>query len=225
MRTRNVRREDGAVLEAIPHEQRLRRCSPFDLHAFIVGARSASAVLRIGNNHHACGCKLPNESRDRKKVDRFVAFRHGRAIVEPGSADGTSSSIGTLRTERMIEMLSKIRPSIPLVAALISAFGIPCAQAAPSPLDLTCSGNSYGKEGNPFPTTETVSFVTDGRGLVTLALPNADRPAKARVVSSNAIQLRFAAGDLIGEYFNFTGDLFLIHKDGKFTRLVCKPKS
>jgi hypothetical protein len=30
---------------------------------------------------------------------------------------------------------------------------------------------------------------------------------------------------LTGEYFNFTGDLFLIHRDGGFTRLVCKPKA
>ena len=58
-----------------------------------------------------------------------------------------------------------------------------------------------------------------------LGLPWLDKPTKARVVSANAIQLRFAAGGVIGEYFNFTGDLFLIHKDGRFTRLVCKPKA
>jgi hypothetical protein len=99
------------------------------------------------------------------------------------------------------------------------------AVAGPSALDLTCSGNSYGKEGNPFPATETVSFSTDGKGLVMLGLPWLDKPTKARVVSANPIQLRFAAGGVIGEYFNFTGDLFLIHKDGRFTRLVCKPKA
>jgi hypothetical protein len=125
----------------------------------------------------------------------------------------------------MIEMRFKIRPSIPIVSALVLAFAAPCAVAGPSALDLVCSGNSYGKEGNPFPTTETVSFSTDGKGLVMLGLPWLDKPTKARVVSSNPIQLRFSAGSLIGEYFNFTGDLFIIHKDGRFTRLVCKPKA
>jgi hypothetical protein len=121
-------------------------------------------------------------------------------------------------------MRFKIRSSIPTATALVLAFAAPCAVASPSALDLVCSGNSYGKEGNPFPTTETISFETDGKGLVMIGLPGSDRPVKARIVSSNPIQLRFSAGGLIGEYFNFTGDLFIIHKDGRFTRLVCKPK-
>jgi hypothetical protein len=109
-----------------------------------------------------------------------------------------------------------------LACAAFAAF--PAAAGAAS-LDLVCSGNSYGKEGDPFPTPDTVSFETDGKGLVILGLPWMDKPTKARVVSANPIQLRFAAGGVIGEYFNFTGDLFLIHKDGRFTRLVCKPKA
>jgi len=106
-----------------------------------------------------------------------------------------------------------------------AAFATTSALAGPSALDLACSGNSYTKTGDPFPTPETVSFATDGGGLVTLVVPGSDKPTKARVVSRNAIQLRFSAGGVIGEYFNFTGDLFLIHQDGRFTRLVCKPKA
>ncbi len=115
--------------------------------------------------------------------------------------------------------------SIAAVTALIAAFAATGAMAQPAALDLACSGNSYAKTGDPFPTTETVSFATDGVGLVFLGLPGAEKPTKARVVSRNAIQLRFSAGGVIGEYFNFSGDLFLIHKDGRFTRLVCKPKA
>ncbi len=111
-----------------------------------------------------------------------------------------------------------------LIAAF-AAFAAPRAAAQTSALDLTCSGNSFSKVGDPFPNTETVSFVTDGKALVMLGLPWLDKPTKARVVSRNPIQLRFAAGGVIGEYFNFTGDLFLIHEDGRFTRLVCKPKA
>jgi hypothetical protein len=42
-------------------------------------------------------------------------------------------------------------------------------------------------------------------------------------LTNNSIQLKFAAGAFTGEYFHFTGDLFLIHKDGRLTRLECKP--
>jgi hypothetical protein len=114
------------------------------------------------------------------------------------------------------------------VTGVLLAFAVvaaPGAMAEPAALDLSCSGNSYGKTGDPFPTAETVAFTWDGRKLVMLDLPGADKPTKASVVSSNPIQLKFSAGGVTGEYFNFSGDLFLIHKDGRFTRLVCKPKA
>lgn len=107
---------------------------------------------------------------------------------------------------------------------MVVVFGATRALAVPAALDLVCTGNSYGKEGIPFPTSETVSFEVGGKGLAMIGLPDAGTPMKARIVSSNPIQLRFSAAGLTGEYFNFTGDLFLIHKDGRFTRLVCKPK-
>jgi len=108
---------------------------------------------------------------------------------------------------------------------VFAALTAPRAMAEPAALDLSCSGNSYEKTGDPFPTAETVAFNWDGRKLVMLDLPGADKPTKASVVSSNPIQLKFAASGLTGEYFNFSGDLFLIHKDGRFTRLLCEPKT
>lgn len=120
------------------------------------------------------------------------------------------------------------RSRIPAFVGLLVAFALldaPRAEADPSALDLACSGNSYGKAGDPFPTAETVSFTWDGKKLLMLALPGSDKPTKASIVSSNPIQLKFSTGGLTGEYFNFSGDLFLIHKDGRFTRLLCKPKA
>ncbi|SFK62685.1 hypothetical protein [Methylocapsa palsarum] len=90
-------------------------------------------------------------------------------------------------------------------------------------LNLVCSGNSYAKEGDPFPTVETVTFKKEDGKPLAIGLPGSDKPAKAKIVSNNAYQLKFSADRLTGEYFNFSGDLFLIHKDGRFTRLVCKP--
>ncbi|HEY8007182.1 MAG TPA: hypothetical protein VIE66_10405 [Methylocella sp.] len=89
-------------------------------------------------------------------------------------------------------------------------------------LDLVCSGNSYKKDG-PFPTPETFTLKMDGKKPVFIGGPGSEKPVKARTIASNEIQLKFATGKFTGEYYNFTGDLFLIHKDGRLTRLMCKP--
>ncbi len=116
--------------------------------------------------------------------------------------------------------------SISVISGLFFAFALfaaPCSVAEQPKLDLVCTGNSYGKEGNLFPTSETASFIREGNRYVMISLPGSDKPTKAKIVSSNTIELRFSAGGLTGEYFNFSGDLFLIHGDGRFTKLVCKP--
>jgi hypothetical protein len=68
-----------------------------------------------------------------------------------------------------------------------------------------------------------VTFKKEGDKPVAIGLPGSDKPAKGKILASNAIQLKFSADGMTGEYFNFSGDLFLVHKDGRFTRLVCKP--
>jgi hypothetical protein len=44
-----------------------------------------------------------------------------------------------------------------------------------------------------------------------------------RMTGNNKIQLRFATGEFVGEYFHYTGDLFLIYKSGQLARLSCSP--
>jgi len=43
----------------------------------------------------------------------------------------------------------------------------------------------------------------------------------ARVMSNNNIQLKFRTKDFVGEFFHYTGDLFLIYKSGHLARLTC----
>src|ERR1700730_7568965 len=43
----------------------------------------------------------------------------------------------------------------------------------------------------------------------------------ARKVSDNKIQLKFRTKDFEGEYFHYTGDLFLIYKSGHLMKLMC----
>src|SRR3984893_11810528 len=97
----------------------------------------------------------------------------------------------------------KICHSISAIAGLFLAFApfaAPCAMAEPADLDLVCSGNSYGKDGDPFPTTETVSFKREGKKPVMIGLPGSDKPTTASIISS--IQLKFSARGLTREYFN-----------------------
>ena len=42
-----------------------------------------------------------------------------------------------------------------------------------------------------------------------------------RITSNNKIQLKFATKEFVGEYFHYTGDLFLIYKSGSLARLNC----
>jgi hypothetical protein len=44
-----------------------------------------------------------------------------------------------------------------------------------------------------------------------------------RTVSDNKIQLKFETKEFVGEYFHYTGDLFLIYPSGKLARLNCLP--
>jgi hypothetical protein len=42
-----------------------------------------------------------------------------------------------------------------------------------------------------------------------------------RITSNNKIQLKFATKEFVGEYFHYTGDLFLIYNSGPLARLSC----
>ena len=44
-----------------------------------------------------------------------------------------------------------------------------------------------------------------------------------RTISDNKIQLKFATKEFVGEYFHYTGDLFLIYPSGQLARLNCSP--
>jgi len=48
-----------------------------------------------------------------------------------------------------------------------------------------------------------------------------DKTLVPRITSNNKIQLKFVAEDFVGEYFHYTGDLFLIYNSGQLARLNC----
>jgi hypothetical protein len=42
-----------------------------------------------------------------------------------------------------------------------------------------------------------------------------------RITSNNKLQLKFETNEFVGEYFHYTGDLFLIYPSGELARLSC----
>jgi len=42
-----------------------------------------------------------------------------------------------------------------------------------------------------------------------------------RITSNNKTQLKFETKEFVGEYFHYTGDLFLIYPSGRLARLSC----
>ena len=55
-----------------------------------------------------------------------------------------------------------------------------------------------------------------------VALDLGQGSTNAEVVSDNKIQLKFKTKEFEGEFFPYTGDLFLIHKSGHLTRMRCQ---
>ena len=47
------------------------------------------------------------------------------------------------------------------------------------------------------------------------------KPLAANVTSDNKLQLKFKTSQFLGEYFYYSGDLFLIYNSGQLARLNC----
>jgi hypothetical protein len=47
------------------------------------------------------------------------------------------------------------------------------------------------------------------------------KPLSPRITSNNKLQLRFETEEFVGEYFHYTGQLFLIYPSGELGRLNC----
>ena len=47
------------------------------------------------------------------------------------------------------------------------------------------------------------------------------KPLAANVTSNNKLQLKFKNSQFVGEYFHYSGDLFLIYNSGQLARLTC----
>ena len=87
---------------------------------------------------------------------------------------------------------------------------------------FSCKGQVIQQMSNPAvppkPIDLNVSLVDKNRMSIKTS---DDKVLALRITSNNTIQLKFATKDFVGEYFHYTGDLFLIYKSGQLARLIC----
>jgi hypothetical protein len=108
-----------------------------------------------------------------------------------------------------------------LIKAMIAATGWLAATAA----NAQSTSTRLGCDGQLIEPTSKASSpkalqLTISSGKVGVDFGTGDIAAK--VESNNNIQLKFKTDEFVGEYFHYTGDLFLIYETGHLARLTCK---
>ena len=89
---------------------------------------------------------------------------------------------------------------------------------------FSCKGDIIHDETNPNPLNPpkpidlNISLGDENK----LSIKTGDGKVVApRITSNNKIQARFEAEGFVGEYFHYTGQLFLIYPSGELARLTC----
>jgi len=84
---------------------------------------------------------------------------------------------------------------------------------------FTCKGQMIDPSGEPKSPVE-ISFSLGEKSKIGLKTTG-DKSLASHIVSNNKIQLKFATKEFVGEFFHYTGDLFLIYPSGQLARLTC----
>jgi hypothetical protein len=106
------------------------------------------------------------------------------------------------------------------IVGLAMAAMMDAAHAAPASQQFSCSGNLI-EPANLAQSPKSGRLIVSPSNKVSLDLGQGD--LKGRVTSDNRIQLKFSTKEFVGEFFHYTGDLFLIYKSGQLARLTCTP--
>jgi hypothetical protein len=107
-----------------------------------------------------------------------------------------------------------------LIAVVAMVAMMNSAHAAEAARQLSCMGNMIEPQGLA-PSPKSMRLTLGPARNISIDLGQGY--AKARVTSDNKIQLKFRTKEFVGEFFHYTGDLFLIYKSGHLARLACMP--
>jgi hypothetical protein len=94
------------------------------------------------------------------------------------------------------------------------------AYAAQASRQFSCSGNMI-EPASFAQSPASARLMVGSSNKVSVDLGKGD--LKGRVMSNNKIQLKFSTTEFVGEFFHYTGDLFLIYKSDHLARLTCTP--
>ena len=87
---------------------------------------------------------------------------------------------------------------------------------------FSCKGQFIDEGTNPAVQSKPIDLNVTLGDKNKLSIKTGDSKMLApRIVSNNKIQLKFATKHFVGEYFHYTGDLFLIYTSGQLARLSC----
>ena len=115
-----------------------------------------------------------------------------------------------------------LKVTILLGSISIAFLTMDAAQAADS-LKISCTGDMFEPGGfKKSPTTLTAIFSPASKATkVSVDLGKGN--VSPVVLSNNPLQLKFRTKDFTGEYFHYSGDMFLIYRSGHLARLNCTP--
>lgn len=92
--------------------------------------------------------------------------------------------------------------------------------SAADPRKFSCNGSLI-EPSSLAPSPKSVALMLSSANSVSMDVGKGATPVS--VTSNNKIQLKFVTKDFVGEYFYYSGDLFLIYKSGHLARLTCTP--
>jgi hypothetical protein len=87
---------------------------------------------------------------------------------------------------------------------------------------FSCQGQVVQEMANPAAQPKPINLNVTLGDKNKLSMTTGDGKVLApRITSNNKIQLKFLTKEFVGEYFHYTGDLFLIYNSGPLARLTC----
>lgn len=89
-------------------------------------------------------------------------------------------------------------------------------------LQFSCKGLVIQEMANPAVPQKPIDFTVTLSEKNKMSIKTGDnKTLTPRITSNNKIQLKFASKEFAGEYFHYSGDLFLIYRSGQLARMNC----
>jgi hypothetical protein len=112
----------------------------------------------------------------------------------------------------------KLIISTEVVIAASLGFAVGVAHAQSTSIQLGCTGQLIEPMGKGSVTKTAQLTLGPNKAGIDFGSGN----VAAEVESNNNVQLKFKTDEFVGEYFHYSGDLFLIYKSGHLARMTCK---